>query len=198
MTDGAIFAYALALAVSVASPGPAMLFIVGRSLALGARPAISAAFGIAFADVMLGGLALLGLAALMGAFSWLLTIVKYAGALYLLYLAIRMWRSTAEVAPANQGAAKRSMLLGMAVGLGNPKAILFHASLMPLIIDLGVVDLAGAAAILATIFLVTVFVMGSYAGLAGCDWFRKPSRLKWMKRAGAGSMLGAGAAIAAR
>jgi threonine/homoserine/homoserine lactone efflux protein len=200
MTTTALLAYALALILAIATPGPAMLAVIGRGLAQGSRPALLMAGGVAVADVILGSLALLGLAALMAAFSWLFAVVKYAGAAYLVWLGIRMLRAPLVLDKETHPVSKRDFLVGMAIALSNPKAILFHASLMPLIVDLRLLDQASALAILTIIFFANLAVMSAYALLAGrgSAWFRTPKRLRWLNLAGGGSMVGAGAIVAAR
>lgn len=200
MTIGSYMAYALALIVAVATPGPAMLAVIGRSLSHGFRPAMMLTAGIAIADVMLGSLALAGLAALMAAYAWLFEVVKYGGAAYLLWLGVRMWRAPVDTSRQEPQLGRKGLAAGMAIALANPKAILFHASLMPLILDIGSLDWRATAAILSMIFCVNLIVMGGYAFLAGrgSGWFTAPSRQRWLNRLGGGSMVGAGAIAAAR
>lgn len=199
MTPASLLAYALALLLAVVTPGPAMIAVTGRGLSQGPRPALVMAAGIAIADCILGTLALLGLATLIATFFWLVTIIKYAGAAYLVWLGIRMWRTPAAFSATAKGS-KSHFLVGLTVGLGNPKAILFHASMMPLIIDLRLLDQSSGSAMLAIILCANMLGMGAYAILAGngSRWFRTPERLAWLNRIGSGSMLGAGALIVVR
>jgi threonine/homoserine/homoserine lactone efflux protein len=199
MTSASLLAYALALLLAVATPGPAMISVTGTGLSQGPKPALVMAAGIAIADCILGALALLGLATLMATFFWLVTIIKYAGAAYLIWLGIRMWRAPAAFSTRANGS-KRHFLLGMTVGLSNPKAILFHASMMPVIIDLRLLDRQSGTAVLAIIFCANLLGMGAYAILAGngSRWFCTAGRLAWLNRVGSGSMLGAGALIVVR
>jgi threonine/homoserine/homoserine lactone efflux protein len=200
MTAISLLSYATALLIAVATPGPAMLTVIGRGLTKGTREAIAVGAGIAIADVLLGSVALLGLAALMAALSWLFVAVKFGGAAYLMWLGFRMWRSSGNEGGHDGSSGRGNVMLGMGAALANPKAILFHASLMPLIIDLRQLDAFGAAAILATILIVNLVVMSSYALLAGrgSNCFRTPQRMRLLQRVGGGSMLGAGAIVAAR
>lgn len=200
MTAASLLAYALALVLAVATPGPAMIALIARSAARGAPSGVQMALGIAVADMILGSLALLGLAALLASYAWMLAVLKYAGAFYLLWLGIRMWRSPTAHGVADSPTSGGSTGTGLAVGLSNPKAMLFHASLMPLIIDLRLLDWPSAAAILSIIFLANFSVMSVYAVTAGAGGrrIRSSSRLKWMNRLASGAMLGAGAAIATR
>ena len=199
MSSASLIAYAVALILAVATPGPAMIAVISKGVAQGTRPALTAASGVAVADVLLGALALGGLAAILALFGWVLVVIKFAAAAYLVWLGIKMWRALPQIGTTtNTGGG--DFAAGLAVALGNPKAILFHASLMPLIIDLHVLDWSSAATILLIIFTVNLTVMSGYAVLAGRGgrWLRTPARLKWMNRAAGGSMVGAGVAIAAR
>jgi threonine/homoserine/homoserine lactone efflux protein len=200
MSLASFLAYALALALAVATPGPAMVALIARSLARGSRPGIRMALGIALADVMLGTLALLGLAALMMTYAWMLTVLKYAGAFYLVWLGLKMWRSPPARHPTQAPARGGDVAAGLAVGLSNPKAMLFHAALMPLIIDLRRLDWPSGFAIVAIIFCANFSVMSAYALAAGAGGrrFQALERVKWMHRLAGGAMVGAGAAIAAR
>jgi threonine/homoserine/homoserine lactone efflux protein len=200
MSTASLFAYALALLLAIATPGPAMIAVISRGIAQGSRPALLMAVGVAVADVILGALALFGLAALMTMFSWLSIVVKYAGAAYLIWLGIRMWRAPPAASNETAATGRRDLLLGMTIALSNPRAILFHASLMPLIIDLRLLSWWSAGAILAIILLANLLVMSGYALVAGAGGrrFRSSVHLKWMSWLAGGSMIGAGSLIAAR
>ena len=200
MTAVSLLAYAAALIVAVATPGPAMAALIARSVAQGARAGLGMALGIAIADVILGALALAGLAALLASYGWALTVLKYAAVAYLLWLGLRMWRSPPPPRGSNRPTDGRDLRAGVAVGLSNPKAVLFHASLMPLIVDLRLLDAASAAAIVAIIFGANVMVMSIYALTAGAGGQRlaSSSGFRSMNRLAAGTMIGAAAAIAVR
>ena len=199
MSNASLLAYAIALILAVATPGPAMIAVLSKGVAHGTRPALTAASGVAVADVLLGALALGGLAAILALFGWVLVAIKFAAAAYLIWLGVKMWRTVPQIEPSTK-AGGGDFAAGLAVALGNPKAILFHASLMPLIIDLRLLEWSSAATILLIIFTVNLTVMSGYAFLAGRGgrWLKAPARRKWMNRAAGGSMVGAGIAIAAR
>lgn len=202
MNGVALLAYTAALLVAVVTPGPAMLAVISTGVASGARRATLFAGGIAAGDVLLAAIALTGLAVLALSFGWVFAIVKYAGAAYLVWLGIRMWRApTARIsAKPTGGGGLRPFAVGLAVAVGNPKAILFHASLMPLILDVAALGRAEIAAVLAIVAVVNLVVMtacGRFAGGAS-RWLRTPARMRWVNRVGAGAMVGTGAVIAAR
>lgn len=126
----AFLAASLVLAVT---PGPGVLYIVARSLAQGRGAGLSSAAGVALGNLGNALGAALGLAALFALSSLAFTVVKYAGAAYLVYLGIRLLRApaaagTAAMAPARLGRIFRD---GFVVALLNPKTTLFFAAFLP-------------------------------------------------------------------
>lgn len=155
------------------------------------------------ADAVLVILALLGLVALVQTFESIFLVLKYAGSAYLIWLGMRMWRSStvAKCDPTMEGnGTMQPFLLGASIGLGNPKAILFHASIMPLILDLGALTLADCSIVIAVVISVNVMVMGLHAGLstATARFFKTAPRMRLVNRLAGGAMIGAGALISSR
>ncbi|AJD46084.1 LysE family translocator [Rhizobium sp. SEMIA 4085] len=203
MSVTALIAYCLALLLAVATPGPAMFAVITTGVSRGTFSALTVGLGIALSDVVLVNIALAGLVAIAQSFSWLFTAMKYAGAGYLIFLGYRMWRAASGfeapegVQPAS---ATRQLGLGAAIALGNPKAILFHASLMPLILNVGSLSAFDVAIIMMVVFGVNTLTMGTYAVLAGASsrWFRSAGAIRALNRTAGGAMIGTGVLIAAR
>lgn len=203
MTLTAFLAYCAAITFAAATPGPAMFTVIANGVSRGFVRAFLAGIGIAAGDAVLVTLALLGLAALAQTFEWVFLTLKYAGAAYLMVLGIRMWRSASARSnglQATQARLSRSFFLGISIALGNPKAILFHASIMPLILDLNTMTIADGLLVVAVVIGVNIVTMGVYAALAGraSSWFKTPGRMRLMNRFAGGAMIGTGALIAAR
>lgn len=203
MTLTAFLAYCAAITFAAATPGPAMFTVIANGVSRGFVRAFLTGLGIAAGDAALVVLALLGLVALVQTFEWVFLILKYAGAAYLVFLGIGMWRSAsarADGMQATQARLSRSFLLGISTALGNPKAILFHASIMPLILDLNTMSFAEGLLVIAVVIGVNIITMGVYAVLAGqaSSWFKTPRRMRLMNRFAGGAMIGTGALIAAR
>jgi threonine/homoserine/homoserine lactone efflux protein len=197
MKSQAIALYAAAVALTVATPGPAMITVISRGLAKGSGPALAIATGITFGDVLLGSLVLAGLATVLAIHAWLFAVIKLTGAAYLIWLGVKFWRTIplSQVAePSDRG----NFFLGLAIALSNPKAILFHASLMPLLIDLRNLDGRAAVAILLVLFTGNMVVMSGYALLAGRgrNWLKSTDHFRWLNRTAGGLMIGTGLAIA--
>lgn len=203
MTVMEFIAYAAALTLAAATPGPAMFTVISTGVSRGFRPAAAVGVGVAAGDVALASLAMLGVAAIAATFGWLFAIVKYAGAAYLVWIGVRMWRSAPDMArSAPEGAAglRRAAGLGAAIAFGNPKAILFHVSLMPLILDLNHLTTVDAGVVVGIVFTVNIVIMTGYAALSGglSRWLRTQSRLRWVNRIAGGALIGTGAIIASR
>jgi threonine/homoserine/homoserine lactone efflux protein len=127
-------AFALASLVLAATPGPGVLYIVTRTLAQGRSAGLASVFGVALGNLGNALAASLGLAALLAVSSLAFTVVKFAGAGYLIYLGIKALRSTplegqASIDPAPNIAP--ILREGFVVALLNPKTALFFAAFLP-------------------------------------------------------------------
>lgn len=197
--------FTVALAIAVASPGPGVLSVVSCALGRGFRDAVAMTCGIVVGDLFFFTLAVMGMAALAHSLGDLFLIVKLGGAAYLIWLGVKMWRTTgavpveAERAAARRGF-RRSFVAGLGVTLSNPKAIAFYAGLLPTVIKLDQLT-AGDALVMGGI---VIFVVGSiptcYALAAARTrhFFGSPRRMKLMNRTAGSMMIGAGIAVAAQ
>ncbi len=201
--DG-IALFALALFVAAATPGPAVAAIVARVTARGPAGIIAFAIGLALGDVAWLGIAVLGLAALALAFDGVLTVIRLAGALYLLVIAWQLWTAEPDLSgdalvPPTEHPL-RLALAGFALSLGNPKVIVFYLALLPNLVDLRAVTSATFAglAILALVILGTVLAGYILLATRARRLFRSPAALRRMRRGGSIALAGAAVAIAIR
>ena len=126
-------AFVLASLVLAVTPGPGVLYIVTRSLAQGRRAGLASVAGVALGNFGNALGAALGLAALFELSSWAFTVVKYAGAGYLVWLGVKALRAPVAAASMAAGApsaatARRLFRDGFVVALLNPKTALFFAA----------------------------------------------------------------------
>jgi threonine/homoserine/homoserine lactone efflux protein len=127
-------AFLLASFVLAVTPGPGVLYIVTRSLVQGRRSGLVSVAGVALGNLGNAFAASVGLAALFAVSSLAFSVVKYAGALYLVYLGVQMLRSSplensaAAPAVAPLGRVFRD---GFVVALLNPKTTVFFAAFLP-------------------------------------------------------------------
>ena len=143
----------IAALVAGASPGPATLAIAGTSMASGRASGLALAFGICVGSWIWAVSAAFGLGAIMLANAWMFEVIRYFGAAYLMYLAIKAARSALssgeiKVRPMT---GRRSTLFtkGLLLQLTNPKAILFIGSLYSLGVPAGSPVMGLAIVILA-------------------------------------------------
>jgi len=147
-----ILAFNVALLAAIASPGPAFLVAVQTAVQSGRRAgmAIGAGLGLVAAGWTLT--ALLGLEAVFLVVPWAYTAVKIAGALYLLYIAWKMWTGARQPMTAQPEAARRTtsraFRRGLLINPLNPKSVLFAAAVLVVIFPKGMTgwEMAGIVA----------------------------------------------------
>ena len=158
-------AFLLASLVLAATPGPGVVYIVARTLAQGRAAGLASVAGVAMGNLCNALGASLGLAALFALSSVAFTVVKWAGAAYLVYLGLKSLRRSAEAAlPGGFEAPhlKRIFRDGFFVALLNPKTALFFAAFLPQFIDRATSTAVQGAALGAVFVLVAVVTDTSY------------------------------------
>lgn len=199
-----LLAFAAAAFVLIVIPGPSVLFAIGRALALGRMGGLLSVLGNALGQLPLVAAVALGVGGIVAESAVLFTIVKVAGAMYLVYLgvqAIRHRRRTARAAvegvPA--GSTWRQLGQGFIVGITNPKSIAFFVAVLPQFVDLD----AGAVPLqmmqLGLVFFVLALISdGVWALVAAAarTWFgRSPRRIERLTATGGGMMIGLGGVL---
>ncbi|WP_062988269.1 LysE family translocator [Nocardia anaemiae] len=199
-----LLAFTAASFVIIVIPGPGVLFTIGRALALGRRAALVSVFGHAAGVFIALLLVSVGLGTLLAASALALTVVKFVGALYLMYLGIQAIRERKALraalnAPIDPGDAK-VFRQSVFVGLTNPKAIVFFSAVLPHFAEPSAGSLQLQFLILGTIFLAIALVSDSAWGLLAASaraWFaRSPQRLEAVGGAGGAMIFGLGASVA--
>ncbi|GLC24199.1 LysE family translocator [Roseisolibacter agri] len=134
--DALLLFLATGLALNL-TPGPDMLYVAARSASEGRGAGVASALGIAAGTLVHIALVAFGLAALLAAVPVAYTIVRLAGAAYLVYLGVRaLWRPSAlaerALAPASRWAVFRQ---GVVTNVLNPKVALFFLAFLPQFVD---------------------------------------------------------------
>lgn len=199
---GQLLAFAAATSVLIAIPGPSVLFTVGRALAVGRRGALLTVVGGAGGAYVQVVAVALGLGAIVERSAEAYTVLKLAGAAYLVYLglqAIRHRRLPAADVPAVAQTA-RPVRDGFVVGVTNPKMIVFLTAALPQFVDREAGGLALQMLVLGlvvpAISLVSDSVWALAAGTAR-SWFAdSPRRIEVLGAAGGVAMIGIGAVVA--
>ncbi len=184
------------------SPGPAVLYVVSQGLGGGWRVAGVANAGIIIANTIYFALSATGAGALILASGEFFTVIKLAGAAYLIWLGISALRRRPvplHVEIARDGALYRVFRGAMVVQLANPKNLIFFVALLPQFLDPTAPIVSQVVILGLTSIVVEGAVLGTYGGLAAGmrNWARDPRRLTWINRVSGGCLIGAGVGIAA-
>lgn len=181
-----LITYVLIVLGFVFIPGPATLLTVARATSSGARVGIATGAGIAAGDLIHTVMAIVGISAIIAASALLFSIIKYAGAAYLVYLGIcaMLEKTSAEPTPSAPpiGAGKAFRQAVVAEVL-NPKTALFFLAFLPQFVSPGNGSIALQLAILGVVFVLiglfstVVFALG--AGGLGRFLLRNPAVLRW-------------------
>jgi threonine/homoserine/homoserine lactone efflux protein len=196
-----VFAFALLSLVLILIPGPSLLFTIGRALTVGRRAALMSVAGNATGVYLQVVAVALGIGAIVARSAAVFTVIKFAGALYLVYLGVQAIRHRQKVTDAlaatvSQVSPVRALRDGMVVGFTNPKTIVFLVVVLPEFTDGGV----GQILLVGALFpLIAVLCDGMWAFAAGTArmWFtRSPRRLAAIGGTGGLMMIGLGASLA--
>jgi threonine/homoserine/homoserine lactone efflux protein len=191
--------------LAVATPGPGVAAAVAQGLSHGMRGAAAFVSGFIVGDLVWFFAAALGLSALAQTAHTAFVAVKYAGALYLLYLAYRLWSAPPRALAADAGPDRSQQPLKLFLGslsltLGNPKAMIFFVALLPSVVRLEALDWRGQFEIAASIVIIQPLILGGYVLIAtrARGWFRNPRAVKIVNRSSGTLLAAAAVAVATR
>ena len=191
-------AYTIFLATAVAIllvPGPAVLYVVTRSVEMGRAGGIASVAGITTATFAYVALAAAGLSSLVVASPAVFDVVKYAGAAYLLFLGVRRLLGHGLDEPGEEPAPRtlwRAYTQGVLVNLTNPKTIVFIFAFLPQFVDPHASQPWVQTLVLGLSFTILAFLSDSlYAVAAGsvADRLRGTERIAKIQRWVGGSVL---------
>ena len=188
--------FLLFLAASVPlilTPGPDMIYVATRGIARGRNVALISALGVGLGYVVHTVLAMAGLSALLQQSATAFLVVKYAGAVYLLYLGIRTLLDRSGFASlrgkggGSADALTRVFFQGTVTSVLNPKGVLFFLAFLPQFVSLTGGSVALQVSVLGSIFallcLVVYGVVGYFSGSLGDVLAEKPrlaGALRWI------------------
>ncbi len=163
--------FVTAALILLLTPGPAVLFIVARSLEQGRPAGVVSAFGVGTASFLHVIVAALGLSALLMQSAIAFGVVKYLGAAYLIYLGIKTLRSPSDMSKiqtVGNSPLSRIFVQGFIVNLLNPKTALFFFAFLPQFVDPARGAVTPQVIFLGMIFVVMAITSDStYAVVAG-------------------------------
>ena len=161
-------------------PGPAVLYIVGRSVEQGRGAGCVSVLGVHAATLVNIVAAALGLSAILASSALAFSVIKYAGAAYLVWLGLRKIFGAGETAEGAAGMPRHSygrlFRDGFIVNLLNPKTALFFLAFLPQFVDLTRGHVAVQIVFLGLVYTALGFITdGSYALAAGTagTWLKR-------------------------
>ncbi len=131
-----VFLILSALLVGAASPGPSFVLVARIAMGISRKDGIAASTGMGVGGVIFSILALFGLHAVLTNIPTLYVVLKVLGGMYLIYIAIRIWRGAKEpLTVANKkvherSSLKKSFLIGLLTQISNPKTAIVYGSIM--------------------------------------------------------------------
>jgi threonine/homoserine/homoserine lactone efflux protein len=197
-------AFVAASAVLLVIPGPTIVLVMSYAVSQGRQVALAVAAGVALGDLIAMSASLAGLGALVLASATLFTVLKWAGAAYLAWMGVRLFRAASHI---ERGIATidqpplpaRSVFLHAAtVTALNPKSIAFFIAFVPQFLRTDAPLLPQFAVLVATFVTMAALNAFGYALLADRlgSRLRGPRALVWMNRTGGAALVGMGAVTA--
>ncbi len=207
ITVDQFLAFGLAAFILIAIPGPSVVFTIGRALAYGRAVALATVLGNTLGLLTVVILVALGLGVIVEESIVVFTVLKFAGAAYLVWLGIQAIRHRKAFSVANAGAGGFPVLTwpkvvrqGFIVGVSNPKAFMIIGAVLPQFIDRGNGHIQAQMLLLGLIAVAIGLLSDSLWAVIASQlrtWFNaSPKRGEAMGAVGGTSMIGLGVGLA--
>lgn len=198
--------FALFVGVSwalIIAPGPDMLYVITRGMAHGRRAGIVSAVGVICGILVHTTAAAFGITLVFQTSAFAFLIVKYLGAIYLIYLGVKAWRdkNTFSLQTSTSDVSSRALFWqGVLSNVLNPKIAIFFLAFLPQFVDKGSSQVTLQMAILGLTFacfgLCFLLVVGYSSGAMGRWLTRRPSYAQFSQRLAGGILIGLGVRLA--
>lgn len=190
--------FAAASLIVLITPGPTIVLVVSYALSIHRKAVFAMIAGVGLGDLVAMLVSLIGLGAILAASATAFTVMKWAGAAYLVYLGVRMIRTAPsahlELAPLATGVRPATTAFRDAtiVTMLNPKSIGFFIAFVPQFLDPAAPMVPQASLMLVTFVGLGVVNALAYAWLAVRfrDRIKQPHILPWLQRAGGAVLIG--------
>lgn len=185
----ALMTYAVIVAGFSALPGPAVLLTMARSVSSGTRAGVATSLGIATGDLLHTALAVLGVSAILMASAVAFTIMKYMGAVYLIYLGVKAIlgpNPSLELPAERQVTPRVAFRQGMFCEALNPKSAMFFLAFLPQFVQTKAGGVSLQLGVLGLLFVVigaaVTIVYACAAGRVGAFLKRSPMMERWQNK----------------
>ncbi|HZR74755.1 LysE family translocator [Bradyrhizobium sp.] len=181
-------------------PGPIVTLVIANGLRHGTRAALTNIAGVQAALLIVIGVVAIGLTSLMATMGYWFDWVRFAGAIYLVWLGIKLIRDPVQGVTADEAPPPPRggfFLQGFLVALSNPKLLVFFGAFIPQFVDMSQDHLPQVAILGVTFMIVAGLTDGAYALLAGrVRKFFSARRTRMLSRVSGGFMIGGGVWLA--
>ncbi len=190
--------FILATTLILIIPGPTIILVISQAVAHGRKSVVPLVAGVLLGDFTAMMFSLLGLGAVLSTSAALFEVFKWIGALYLLYLGIKLWKSNPKKQSAQSSAKKTSarslFQSSFIVTALNPKGIAFFVAFLPQFINPAIPALPQLTLLGGTFLFLAVLNAALYAIFAGqlSEYIKKENVRKWFNRCGGGALISAG------
>ena len=203
MAFESLLAFAVGMTLLSLSPGPGLAAILSRTWTSGLGAGFAVTAGLVVGDFLFLGIAAIGLTAIATTLGPLFQIVKYAGALYLIWLGVKLILAASKPLaleaspPVHPG---RDVGMGLLVTLGNPKPILFYSALLPTFLDVTAIGIGDFLLLGAVVVVVSFTVYGGYMVLAERSrrMLASTAMVRRLNQATGAVLVGSGLVVASR
>ena len=195
-------AFVLAATIILVIPGPTILLVISHAISHGRKAVIPLVAGVTLGDFTAMTLSIMGLGAVLAASSALFSAMKWIGAVYLIYLGIKLWRTNTEnydiVYPAAKTSNRSLFKSAYIVTSLNPKSIAFFVAFFPQFISSQNETLPQFLLLGATFLFLAAINSALYALFAGRlrDKLQNSKVRRWLNRGGGSALICAGLATA--
>ena len=173
MTIQSWLIYLTLVFIATATPGPAVLFIVTNSTIYGWKKSSYAAIGNIIGLFFLGIIAVTGLGTILKASDVIFNLIKYIGALYLVYIGLKLFLKNIpdivtedEKTVLNEISSMKMCFQAFGVAISNPKAIMFLTALFPQFMNINEPLMPQFSSLIATLMFFSFFFLMSYSLIA--------------------------------
>jgi homoserine/homoserine lactone efflux protein len=155
--------------ITILSPGPGVILTLTNSIRYGVSGAVSGIFGIAIGTFIVAAVSASSLGVILATSSLAFIVMKYIGAIYLIYLGIKLWRSASITVIATKLTQKNKGLQfveGFTLQVTNPKAVFFFMSVFPQFIKISSESIGQFVTLVIIYSSLVVVIHILYASLA--------------------------------
>lgn len=190
--------FVLASSLILIIPGPTIILVVSQSIVNGRRAALPLVAGVIAGDFTAMTLSLMGVGSLLAVSAGLFLLLKWFGAVYLIYLGLKLWKEGTPVSglepQAPRGSSTSLFKASYIVTALNPKSIAFFIAFFPQFIDRAGTSVLQLSLLGATFLVLAGINSAMYAAFAGqfSTYLQEQRMRKLLSRSGAAALIGAG------